>query len=342
MKISDIKLVNRKNENWANILKGLLIISVIAGHCPNSDEILIHTVYWFHMPLFFMISGYFLSLPEVGGWVVKKAKRLLLPTVVYFLIDSILTGKIGMKRILRFLYNGRMINGVYWFTTTMFLTLIGIYFLKKYVKTVRIRILIYVILYCLAIAESFLIVPETRADGFPLWLRFPWNIDVVPVAMVFMLMGYTGKNLIRNLRMNCPISWAASGICLVLAIVLTVLYKMRLFNFRIDMMWSMYRSFVFTLLVPVIFGVVLVKASVLLDQVPVLKSVLGFIGCSTIPIMFTHLLIKDLVMVPLFGENYSAIFYVFVSIVVGSAISYLSGKWKCSRLLFGGFKCHAK
>lgn len=49
----------RKSE--FDILKGLLIIFVVAGHVVNGDSCIHSIIFWFHMPLFLMISGYFIK-----------------------------------------------------------------------------------------------------------------------------------------------------------------------------------------------------------------------------------------------------------------------------------------
>jgi len=41
---------------WIDRLKGIGIITVVLGHTGN--EFTHHYFFWFHMPLFFIISGY--------------------------------------------------------------------------------------------------------------------------------------------------------------------------------------------------------------------------------------------------------------------------------------------
>ena len=43
---------------WIDILKGLGILTVVFAHCYIPDELLKKIIYTFHMPLFFLISGY--------------------------------------------------------------------------------------------------------------------------------------------------------------------------------------------------------------------------------------------------------------------------------------------
>ena len=72
-------------------LKGFLIILVILGHCIEygtesfDENTLFKIIYSFHMPLFFMISGY-LSYKEPLNWISSVKRRgyqLLVPYVLW-------------------------------------------------------------------------------------------------------------------------------------------------------------------------------------------------------------------------------------------------------------------
>lgn len=68
-----------------DIMKGVGILLVMAGHYwPESLWPWAHkTIYSFHVPLFFLVAGYFAKPPKVGllATIKKNAKRLLLPFV---------------------------------------------------------------------------------------------------------------------------------------------------------------------------------------------------------------------------------------------------------------------
>lgn len=77
--------MDTKREYWVDFLKGITIILVVLGHCDipavQIRPVALPTIiYLFHMPLFFMISGYLdNSHRENSLWTVvkKKAPRLL-------------------------------------------------------------------------------------------------------------------------------------------------------------------------------------------------------------------------------------------------------------------------
>ena len=67
----------KKRMDWPDAAKGICMIAVIAGHMQT--DFINQLVYLWHLPVFFLISGYFLKpLPDIA-MVKKKAKKLLIP-----------------------------------------------------------------------------------------------------------------------------------------------------------------------------------------------------------------------------------------------------------------------
>tara|TARA_B110000908_G_scaffold149064_1_gene182066 strand:+ start:2014 stop:4185 length:2172 start_codon:yes stop_codon:yes gene_type:complete len=63
--------------NWIDWVKALGIILVVVGHCPGIGEGLRNWIYSFHMPLFFVISGFLLSKKNVHqSWKEFYSNRL--------------------------------------------------------------------------------------------------------------------------------------------------------------------------------------------------------------------------------------------------------------------------
>lgn len=89
---------------WATISKGLGIILVAAGHYfpVNSPDYWVEfrsIVYSFHMPLFFVIAGYFAKAVEPSGYldmINKKLRRLVIPflsAAVLLFVIKFVSGK---------------------------------------------------------------------------------------------------------------------------------------------------------------------------------------------------------------------------------------------------------
>ncbi len=100
-----------------DMMKGFAIFLMVLGHCQIHDS-LHHVIYLFHIPMFFIVSGYFYKPKEGKTCLMSDLKRLIFPysifvTVVFlkFLVDafrlddfstpirfgkSILTGNFGV------------------------------------------------------------------------------------------------------------------------------------------------------------------------------------------------------------------------------------------------------
>ncbi|MUK29473.1 acyltransferase family protein [Aliivibrio fischeri] len=80
------------NINWVSGLKFFGIIAVILGHI-NSP--LSSFIFSWHMPLFFMISGFFIKTDDnIKGLIFKDCKRLMIP---YFIFSSLALGITSLK-----------------------------------------------------------------------------------------------------------------------------------------------------------------------------------------------------------------------------------------------------
>ena len=77
-------------EDIVDVLKGIGILAVIAGHC-DFPLLLGISPYAFHMPLFFFISGFFLNFKRGHlPFIENKVERLLVPYYKYWLVCALL------------------------------------------------------------------------------------------------------------------------------------------------------------------------------------------------------------------------------------------------------------
>lgn len=117
---------------YLDVLKGILIILVVLGHAiqatfPNYlHNFLFRFIYSFHMPLFFVISG-FLTYRGMQGHddkLMKRAVQLLIPFVCWAFISPLLTyGSFNMDKTVKallypdnglwFLYNLFFYNAIF-------------------------------------------------------------------------------------------------------------------------------------------------------------------------------------------------------------------------------------
>ncbi len=68
----------RQRKSFIDIAKGIAIISIILGHLGVNQ--INRVVFTFHVPLFFIITGYFINNKySIKDFVIKKFKRLIIP-----------------------------------------------------------------------------------------------------------------------------------------------------------------------------------------------------------------------------------------------------------------------
>ena len=61
-----------------DIMRGIGILSMLVGHCVIPD-LLYKFIYMWHMPLFFIVSGYFFKRTEFMKTLYGSFKNLILP-----------------------------------------------------------------------------------------------------------------------------------------------------------------------------------------------------------------------------------------------------------------------
>lgn len=71
---------------WADYLKVFGTLCVLLGHCNLQGEAITQWIFSFHMPLFFLISGFLYKPTGLKLCFVKSLKTLLLP---YVLLNAI-------------------------------------------------------------------------------------------------------------------------------------------------------------------------------------------------------------------------------------------------------------
>ena len=196
---------NHKRENWIDIAKGIGILLVIIGHSSERPMVLKQFIYSFHMPLFFIISGY---VYNHNKWKEKGIKQLIIcrfrdyiiPYFVFGFINLGLNALVEARHMtvselihstiehafwLFYSYGSaaRMPNcTALWFLPCLFLCTIYVFVLLN----IENRVVRYFICLCglgINAIVSHFAVPQ-----------LPWHIDTVLVASVFILIGYELKN----------------------------------------------------------------------------------------------------------------------------------------------------
>ena len=67
---------------YFDIAKGIAIITVIVGHLGGLPDLIHRIIFSFHMPLFFLISGYFMKKMNEDAFLQKKTRDILFPYII--------------------------------------------------------------------------------------------------------------------------------------------------------------------------------------------------------------------------------------------------------------------
>lgn len=107
-----------------DVFRGILILMVVLGHsgCTSLHDI----VFLFHMPLFFVLSGFLIEKDRLlkRGYLKNRLMTMAVPYLMYTIIDfGIFRRDLSILTLCKILYGGRAVSGVYWYITCFLLTL---------------------------------------------------------------------------------------------------------------------------------------------------------------------------------------------------------------------------
>jgi fucose 4-O-acetylase-like acetyltransferase len=215
----------RKNvtrEKYIDVVRGIAILLVITGHLgmPSSIQTFI---YGFHMPLFFILSG-FLYHPEkwenagLPAFARKKAHDYLLPylvlSIINFLFNLVLESRNLPVAELKASSQSHLLwlllsNDVYgtspncealWFLPCLFLGSVGFYLVQRQIRSISQRLpqtrACVVSLHLAFFAVLFLLQLLFAAQN----IQLPWHINILPSVLLFMEFGYliSGRHVMNR------------------------------------------------------------------------------------------------------------------------------------------------
>ncbi len=121
---------NNRKLFWIDSAKGIGVILVVLGHFLYQSNLpmLNRAIYSFHMPLFFILSGYLQKRAIPHGYVLNKVKRLLVPFTCFSVVGIpifgygiIANGGNLIDVLVDALYiRGRITNNPLWFLIVLF------------------------------------------------------------------------------------------------------------------------------------------------------------------------------------------------------------------------------
>ena len=306
-------------------MKGILIILVVIGHLVTSETKIHQLIYWFHMPVFFMITGILSSWGiDDLSFVKKRVSSLVVPyfswCILLFLIFWI---ENPLKYLGRILYGGAMNTTAYtypfWFVCALFVSSIVFnWFKRRNVKWLYGVLTIFLLLWYTVLC---------RCQIPPL----PWSIEVIPFVLLYFVIGiYANKLSEKNLIAPVIIS-------MILVIVLILCLHNGIIDYKLGMKSHHLTNILFDTIVPTIFFFSLKEICLVLSKIKILNSLLSFIGKASLVIMFIHVTILHIMNKLNIADSYSLdLLKVLVVSLVGCLVYMMCQKNKKVSLLFLG------
>ncbi len=283
---------------WVDTLKGIGIMCVVAGHLwPRSSPY----VHLFHMPLFFLVSGWVSREWKFLPLVRSRAFRLLVPYCSYLVLFTVIQVLDQIRRVSTpssagigalllssgrtALSGGRALQGwfdVFWFVPVLFGAQVMVWAIsvRKPRTNGLITVTTLVVLYTLSLLAGHFLRP----------LQPPLALDVVPMAGFFILVGrvaQTGKPWGN--------SWLLGGV--LLAVVCLGFVGFDVHSLAIDMKWGTYGTVVLSPALAIAVTIILGFLCRWICRMALIGTVFQGIGSASLTIMFLHRFVEDQVLV---------------------------------------------
>ena len=292
---------------WIDFAKGLAMILVVFGHVIL-PSLLQNFIYVFHMPFFFVMSGFLLNFEKWGGvgnykaFATKLFKRLLVPYYLanflcypFFVVKENYFGH--MSWVITYnspvdtflgIFIGRSIMlplGVLWFLPCLLVA--EIIFIRLWNRFVKIS------------AELFaLVIVLTVCAGFTL-SRFgylPLGVNVALISQIFLLAGVLIRRHNFVERMDLKIF---GGISLLLMFAFQ-------FNQRVEMSWAIFGDAFLFFAGGLAGTLILMKISALMTDGKIF-SLISDCGRQSMMILVLHLPIIELLFNILVRNNFATL-----------------------------------
>lgn len=280
--------MSQKRINWVDTAKGIAILLVIFGHMP-ADDFVHDFIYSFHMPLFFIISGFFIAREAsmtIPKHLKKKFDRLLIPYLFFGLVimtpfglifESARSGTFSLdvvadhfvKRVIGLLFGLRgdwPCIGVFWFLPCLFCSLVLIHLVSRLTGRYS---LVAIIIFSIT---GFIY------NGF-IGHSLPFSIDLAMIAALFIMVGsYVYMH-------SQKISWSVALLCGAVGLLASVI------NGRVEMYDGRFNNPIYFLLSGIGLSIALLKICMSMRRL----SIIEWLGMNTLLIYMLHFLFQPFV-----------------------------------------------
>ena len=205
---SGLYKVSEGRELWIDLARGIGIVLVFLGHL--TADIPRWPIYGFHMPLFFILSGYLYRDEKISKYCVKLIRRYIIPYLCFCFANSLLripymmTGDYtlsGIKNKLILYWIGSL-KGSWrempncmplWFLPALSVSLL-LFRIIRLIPIKTIRVIIYAI--CAVFGYNW----NSLAETLRMQQELPWGLHTVFTVIVFISIGCVLKQFVAGSR----------------------------------------------------------------------------------------------------------------------------------------------
>ncbi|MCR5787818.1 MAG: acyltransferase family protein, partial [Bacilli bacterium] len=196
--------MKEKRLSYIDVSRGIALFLVVFGHLFLIGSNTSRWIFSFHMPLFFIISGYVTNTEKYKkfkDYFLRKVKLLILPYIGFLLLGFVISvivkdwrsGVLSINAVKQAFYYTQpelFHVGQVWFLIALFNTSIVFYFVDKFIFNKiesKKLLLIIMLLVCsyFVMCGYYLRTPIKILD----FIRLPFKFDVLPMSLFFMLFG---------------------------------------------------------------------------------------------------------------------------------------------------------
>lgn len=272
-----------ERKRYLDVAKGMALILVIWGHAGMSIPGLGTAIIQFHMPLFFVVSGYLFKNTQgtIRNRIVKKAKRLLVPYFIFSVVylsfgvikSFLLHQSVNVAELISLLFylNGNVvrIGTPMWFLPVLFFTDVIYTLIKKTENK-------YTIIICIVLAV-------VAFEWMPI---LPFGLRISCIGLFFFMIGNCSKSLVDYFEGNRSLS-VVVGIALLVLEFAFAQYNpgVNLYRYSFGVSWVRY------ILLAVIgaFGLIFIGGGIESNKI------LEWISKQSLFILSTHFIIIMLI-----------------------------------------------
>lgn len=335
-----------------DVAKGIGILLVIFAHI-NYTPVIIDTIYSFHMPLFFILSGILydkIKYKNFSIFIKRKLQTLICPYILIYLIalfyihcsqilvlgfDSFDIKMFAFDFLQMFLSQGsaNVVSAPLWFVLCLFIVEILYYFISK--LNVKLSFIVTAVLVCFGWLLESDIIPFDNT-------LLPWSLDSALFALGFFFIGNQLSEIIKiTIQKLKTMKYKKIVLVVIFILSISIIIPLALYNGHVSLGSKILNNGFIFYLTGIIGTIGIISLSIMLEK----SKFLRYCGRNSLYIMGIHCLIRNTIYsahsvlgIPLYDKyNFVQTLIPFIIVVFLSLVFVLIYN-KLKEVLLHGFQ----